>query len=463
MVRLGLNKISKVMPLVYVIAIAALILFIPIAVRYKFYENSLIGVQAYYHIRAAEEYGATKTDRMSFEEKPFYRTPYHILLSKTNSELGSIAFPFLFGILSLLLFFLILIHFEIFGERLFYIMLLFVLSPIFTYLFVASTPHSLSMFLILLGCCLFIQRNKIMAYLSLIPFSIASFNIFNSVLIIVLAFSYTLIKKGKRAQFVVITVLLLLINIYFKNPFMTNYEIVGANWLELLFSEFGATAGLSIFQAILFFIGLFSIGKSKLKYFYALFIFFISAFVINPQSIFYTTPLFSFFAGEGFLKIIKSRWKSALIKDLMLTILISGILFSEVSYLKVISTSPPENEEIESLIWLKENTAKNTTVFSHYSNSYLIQTIGKRRTLLDPLSRQFDELANDSNTLFYSRNLARIEKILNRYNISYLWLNKRMKENIWKEEEEGLLFVLENSNKFKKVYENSQVEIWRYE
>jgi len=460
MVRFGLSRNLK---LILLILIATLLLLVPLVVRYKYYQNSLIGDEAYYHIRAAEALNKKiGTDQMSFYDKKFYLTPYDFIIS-LNIDFTSRFLSPLLGMITIILFYLILQNFRIDEEKRFYMVLIFIFSPIFLYTFSTLTYFGLSIFLLSLGFYLFIQKNKIISYSSTIPFLIASFNIFNSLLIFIMLISYVVSKKEKISNFCIISILMALVNIILKNPFMQHYFIIDTTKIEFLFSEFGAIAGFSVFQIFLALSGIFLIGKNKLKYFYPISLFFIFSFFFAPETIFYANIIVSFFAGEGFFRIINSKWKIEMMKDLMLMVLISGILFSQISYLKILITSSPQNDELSSLIWLKENTPQDAIVISHHSNSFLIQHIAKRKTVYDPLSPNFNETLNDLDALYYTRNIEKAEKILNRYNSTYFWINKKMKEKIWKEDDEGLLFLFSNSKRFKEVYKSENVEIWRYE
>ena len=73
------------------------------------------------------------------------------------------------------------------------------------------------------------------------------------------------------------------------------------------------------------------------------------------------------------------------------------------------------------------------------------------------------ERYEDSNNLFYNRSLKETKKLLNKYNISYIWIDNEMKEGlVWTKEKQGLLFSLRNKEIFKNIYSKEGVEIWMY-
>jgi uncharacterized membrane protein len=69
----------------------------------------------------------------------------------------------------------------------------------------------------------------------------------------------------------------------------------------------------------------------------------------------------------------------------------------------------------------------------------------------------------DSEEFFYTRELEKAEWMIEEYSLDYIWLDKELKDELWDEDEEGLQFLLDYSNKFKKIYSQNDIEIWRIE
>ena len=59
-----------------------------------------------------------------------------------------------------------------------------------------------------------------------------------------------------------------------------------------------------------------------------------------------------------------------------------------------------------------------------------------------------------------SRNLEKTDKMFRDNNIHYLFIDKELKKYL--EEKQGLLFLMDTSHKFVKIYSNNKVEIWMY-
>ena len=162
---------------------------------------------------------------------------------------------------------------------------------------------------------------------------------------------------------------------------------------------------------------------------------------------------------------MKRKWELDLIKTFTILVLVYGILFSTVTFLVRLNVMEPDNEIIDSLRWLKDNTEEEEVVFSHFTNGFLIQTVSDRKVLLDgnfEHVNHLEELFFDSETIISSRNLKNTMALLDKHKISYVFITDKMKHDLWKDEEDGLMFLFNDKDTFEKVFFNNEVEIWRY-
>lgn len=168
----------------------------------------------------------------------------------------------------------------------------------------------------------------------------------------------------------------------------------------------------------------------------------------------------------GIIEINQTKWESGIIKYLTIILLISGLVFSGLSFLSKIPQLPPNKDMINSLEFLRDRTNPGDIIFSHQNNGILINSIARRPNIIDLNSAyapNVKERLKDSKTLFYTRDFEIAKSVIEKYNIKYVYITPDMKNGlVWNEPEEGLLFVLEFSgNNFKKVYNNNEVEVWR--
>ena len=68
---------------------------------------------------------------------------------------------------------------------------------------------------------------------------------------------------------------------------------------------------------------------------------------------------------------------------------------------------------------------------------------------------------NWSESFLHSTRLEESEEFLAAYPFLYIYIDDSLKKRLWKEEDEGLLYLFRYSNQFKRVYKNKDVEIWK--
>jgi len=447
-----------------------LLFFISIpGLRFLAEQPVLAGEESYYHLRMAAfitENGIPEKDPLV--ERDYLLQPYHLLLSFTTSiELFSVLIPLIAGLLSFILFYFILRNLNLGIHEVSLTLVAFILSPLSLFLFSTSNEHSLSVVLLLAGFLLFITGRFLFSLLFFIatPF----FGIIAPLMGILALLVYSLNNKEKMKPFLFITVSVLLITFSYYGKIFFNYGLPYFGGMQPiltnLVSDFGGNTGFGIYSLILGLVGLSVVwGRKKQITGYLLFILMIVLSFAYPEINLYLNFIVAIFAGYGFLSVIKLKWELDMLKTLTILLVIFGLLFSTLSYITRVTTSSPDSDIVESLVWLQENSREGEVVFSHSSKGHWIQAISEREVILDPKTtylKGFAEKSNDSNTLFYSRNLIDTNALFDKYDIQYIWIDAEMKDGqVWVREKEGLLFLFRNEETFKKIFENEQAEIW---
>jgi len=67
-------------------------------------------------------------------------------------------------------------------------------------------------------------------------------------------------------------------------------------------------------------------------------------------------------------------------------------------------------------------------------------------------------MLNKTDILFQNRNLKNATFALNELNVTHILIDSKMREEIWKRDDDGILFLL---NSFDKIFTNDKVEIWK--
>ena len=234
-----------------------------------------------------------------------------------------------------------------------------------------------------------------------------------------------------------------------------------------MISDFGASFGLSVFGIILAFLGVFSNWKKGYRFmlmFFVSFLMFLAGFLFSPLVV-YLNFILVVFAGFGLLTMLDRKWESNVIRNFSVLILVAGLIFSGLSYITVLSRMGPSNDVLHSLEYLGGNANDNDIVLSHYSNGFWISGISGKKVVIDGdffYKNNLDEVNNEVVEIFNSRDFKRSRELFDKHSVDYVWISKNMKEGlVWDNEEQGLLFLLEFSGDFKRVYRNDEVEIWK--
>jgi hypothetical protein len=286
--------------------------------------------------------------------------------------------------------------------------------------------------------------------------------------------AYSIKDRQKLIKAGIILLIMLIASFAYEFSFLVKHGlllqslgIAQSKHLIGFISDLGGISGFGIFTVLLMFFGGYVLWKLKKQPLGYIFLIAAIAFSISFSSSLnmYLVFPFAILAGYGFYAIIRMRWTLNLIKQLAVIVLIAGILFSTISYFNNTAKMNPTNEIVGGLLWLKNNSAPEDRVLSHYSRGIWIESIAERPVLLDSLFRitpEFYWKQNISDTIFYSRTLKNTTSLLNQYNISYIWIDSEMRNNlVWQREEEGLLFLFRNNETFKKVYEENGTEVWK--
>ncbi len=407
----------------------------------------------YHHLRIAERYltkGPFSLDEIYHFPVPF--TPFHLLLAgfiMVFSSSAAFILPLILFGSSSALFYAILKEMGVSIKLRFFTLLMLIASPISVFASSSLVQEGFSVFLLAAGIFIFLRSE----WWSLPFFVLAIWQSIFSLFILIILFTFYWHEKGyfPKGIMVVLLIFALFVHSWRFDPFP---ETV----LSSIVTDLGADVGIGIFVVVLLFLGLYHLWAEKYVHLgkYILFILSVSAwFFFGSSAAFYANFVFAYFTAQGILSLQNTSWESPLIKRLTLLVLICGILFSFLSYANRLSHALPDVSIQEGALWLAQYTQPESIILSAPSRGFWLEYFGKRHALATPLH------SVDVNSIFYSRNMARTRDLLQTYQIKYIWLDKEVKHSIWTKEDEGLQFLFNNKEMFRKVYDEKGVEIWK--
>ncbi|GAF70981.1 unnamed protein product, partial [marine sediment metagenome] len=412
---------------IIILLIAVIILSMPYFLRILSGNPTFIG-DSYYHTRIAkiiDSKSVSYADNLVHGGRTYFLNPYHVLLSFFSGFLGmeltARLLPLFLGLLSLSLFYFILRRYMV-KDR-FLITVFLIISPIFAYTFTVLNEHSLAIFLILLGNSLILLKKKWFLALAVLIFALLPFISFFSVIfnVILLLNQGIMDKKNSKNIFTALLFLVLFSIISFSVFNLDIEKSIAKLGVEEFISDFGGLLGFSIFILVLFVLGLAYLWNKKyITIYLSLIILLAAVFYFGSYVNQYLCFLVVIFAGLTFNRLLRRKWSLTAIKNFTLIVLICGLIFSPLSYIKILSDYPPDHKIVYSLDFLRESSNEGDIIFSHYNNGFLIESIAERPVLLDGLLNDIpfaEEKLQESSEIFYSSNLIDTKQLLEKYSI----------------------------------------------
>ena len=411
------------------------------------------GQLSYVHLRVARQYllsGPLSQDPLYHAPLPI--TPLYFLLAAFLffAPNAGVFFSFLLLLSCIALFYLFLNQFHLPQKVVAFSIIFAAISPLSIFAASNIVTVSLSLFFILLGSLFFLRSSLVCSFFFL---ALAVWqDIFNLFPIIILAACVGQEMEPKQKG--------LLLSLFLFSFFIHPVNLERYTQQAAPITDFGAMLGLGLFGLLLALLGLYCIYQEEKIYKKACIIlcfFAFSWYLLGDIVLLYFSFYFSFLAGWGAFLLTETKWESKLVKQLTLLVLACGLLFSSISYTNRILVEPPSLTLQEAGDWIDKNLPQESIVLSSPSHGFWIEYFGKRKALATPLAGK-EGLVN---TLFYSKNFEKTSLLLDEQQSEYILIDAEMKRNIWSKEDEGLLFLFRNREKFKKVYDEKGVQIWR--
>jgi len=480
------EKINKntILILILCIIFTGLILILPIQLRGKLHSPSLPGEKNYDDIRTIdqirEEGIKTKySDSTSIKEEYRQATPFHYLagiLIKGNLIKSIQIINAMFGIISVLLFFLILKRLGCKNTEATIAIIFLITTPLFMHTFIYSGTIAMTLFLTLLGTYIFLNTNPwIKASSAAIFFILPIFNALYGILLLSALIIFFMQNKNpeNKQETLLISIIMgaiiistIISAMFFQQAGLYEYpRFIERNPIQEMISETGGKSGFSMFIILLAIAGSTILWKKKkiTPYFMLLIIMLVYGVLINSNTNIFINLGAAYLAAVGATHITRMKWEVDIIKSLTITLIICGILFTMIIQLNLIIKDGPDQEINTATELLKNTGSDKEAALSHYLNSQWIKNSGKKAILDADPRIDNRKIYEDTNNLFYTRDVTYMNELMKKYDIKYIWIDERMRKGlVWQKEDEGLQLLLEKSKMFTKIYVSDEITIWEY-
>ena len=393
---------------------------------------------------------------------------YHLSLSKDNINVNPLSLlvkvipfdlvRFLPIILIIGLFFLFHYLSEIIDlskKFTFFFSMLMILSAGFIYSSIILSSYLLFILLVTIGFILLVKNHKI---ISIIPLILASlFDVFSSIILLTLLTIFLLQNKKKERTFPLILIALVFITTMIGFFFLAEPLTIGPfhqqSLTSDLISDFGGLSGISFFTLFLTIGGLgLTWKKKRLSPLYSLVPIVIFGYLANTNTIFYLTLACCFFAAIALVSLYEREWSIQNLKKFTFLLVILGILFSTFTFVERTFDLPPTLEDQEVLEKIKIDTTNKDVILSSADNTFFIKYFAQRKSF--PNYQNNAEITSD---LFEISYINELFPILDENNVTYLFINEKMKQDL--PEGQGILFLIKNE-RFKWSHSSKETEAW---
>ncbi len=455
--------------IILTLLVVSMVLFAPSVIKWVINDDTYMSEDTYYNIRLIEQFEENnKVHTDGLQQREYNFNIFHYIFSRVDKGLDLFAkyLPPLLGVISLLLIYFILKSLNLGYNDIFFSIIILSTTPVFLYNFTTFSPEIIGLPIFLAGLVFFIRGN----YLSSLFFGLASFvNIFYTILgLILIVGDYIFKNRNKLLLYInsLVIVLSVIIGIFVAKINYLSFFVPLLTGLNGMLIEFGAIKGYALIVIGLALLGLFSWWNKESSKTPIM----IAVLLISISSLFFEdvrlpiAVIFAVFAAFSISYLTNREWEIFVLKGVTLLLILCILFFSAVLALNF-QVKNIDEKKMSSLSYLS-SAEESDIILSVEENGFIIEYASGRKAYLDSMSYRFGDYSlrrNTADKIYYSRNLDELEHLLQEERITHIVIDDSMRSGkVWSGRYEGLLFFLENSEKFIKVFYDDNIQIYRY-
>ena len=185
--------------------------------------------------------------------------------------------------------------------------------------------------------------------------------------------------------------------------------------------------------------------------------------LFNTTARVFASFIITFYCVKSILFFQRRKWGLEVIKAGTLLLVLCSMVFSATNQINILVNAQPDKDLNQALVYLY--SYPKGIVLTSDENGFLVEYIAEDRVVLDSNSirlNNYQELKNASDLLFKTVRINDAEPILQKLGVRYVMITPGIKEELWSGREQGLWFLMKNSESFIKKYDEKGIEIWEY-
>ena len=434
------------------------------------YDTRLYSAESYHHVRMAHlirAHGIPTYDPLTGQAYSF--TPLHVLLAILPDKLYAFL-PLALALISLLLLWSFSRNYLSAHHAALYCLLL-VMSPVFLYFSLILSSTSLFLTCVLIAFFLLRQRTPL-ALLSFPLFILLAFfpipYLFAMLALFVSA--HLLFKRHRKrlgwaaALFICTALVFQFIQMLYVG--IPKYDLPTPRlFLENSITEFGGLSSLGFFYYILAGIGIFVSLRMKKKYAWM----YAGAFLLFALSYFYHSLLLlaalylCYFVLIALGYLFRRAWQVSSLRTLTLFTIFCGSIFALTLFINQLTALPPSPELLQTSSVLQHQ--QEGIILSDLETSTILASLTEYPIVIDLYPSYLMYKAGRREriaSIYRNFSLTATKDHLTALNVSYIVITPEMKEELWEDPDDGLLFLLRNTETFHRIANVSRIEVWEY-
>lgn len=153
----------------------------------------------------------------------------------------------------------------------------------------------------------------------------------------------------------------------------------------------------------------------------------------------------------------RRKWLLKNARSLTLLLLACSFLFLLLTQISTVTHEEPTKELVTLISDLPNDGG---TLLTPNNLAPIVSGLSKHKIINDHCGK---EICPDIKQLYHSWRSKDASDVLDKREIKYLIITKEMRDGtVWNRDEEGLLFLLKHSKRFKKISSNTKEELWKY-
>ncbi len=219
-------------------------------------------------------------------------------------------------------------------------------------------------------------------------------------------------------------------------------------------AEFGVAGGVSVFAVILAAYGAHT--ATRPVHAWGALLLTIVLLLLIPTFALFASLLISLLAARGVLAMVRRRWDLELLRQVLLVIIVCASIFTIITTVRDIAHEQPSDRLVSVLTYIGEQRRPGGVLTDPSLSSMVIYYSGRSPALSSDASQE------DITRSFLVRDAQETYDLLERTDTSFVLITKEMRHGLFTRSDEGMLFLLPNTERFVAITVDDSVSLWYY-